>query len=115
MGIPTGAIAPSSPQDDEPEMSYEDLVSRYVLKHNRSPPQRFQDWFKYAKENKCYLDRYDSIYRDLAPFMGLTSTEYQHRLDLAQKAPLVSIAKVVNGKTSNGHYLVDKVRVFFVF
>lgn len=106
--------APISVQDDEPEMSYEEVVSKYILQHDRSPPQGFDKWVKYAKEKKCYLNRYDPIYRDLAPFMSLTVEQFRHRLDLAKKAPYTSAIEIVSGKLKNGNSLIDRVNSFSV-
>ena len=87
----------STDSDDEPNMDFDSLVARYTLKHNRQPPPRFNEWFQYAKENMCYLDRYDAIYRDLAPFLNLSTPEFNRRWSLATHAPSTERIVIRNG------------------
>ena len=108
-------ISDSSAQDDEPDMSYEAVVSKYILQHDRSPPKGFDKWVKYAKEKKCYLNHYDPIYRDLAPYMSLTVEQFRHRLELAKKAPRTSAIEIMNGQPKNGNSLIDRVNSFRVY
>ena len=102
-------VLDSSAQDDEHDMDFPTLQSRYILKHNRPPPSGYQEWYNYAKDRKCYLDRYDAIYKDLAPFEGLGKEEFRHRLELAKKAPRTSVIEVRNGKIANSNHYVDHV------
>lgn len=101
----------SPPPKTDTDMTYDDLVSRYILKHNRNPPPGFESWFKSAKLNKCFLDRYDGIYRDLAPFVGLSGKEFTHRLKLATKARSTTTVVIKNGEASVYHPLIANVSV----
>lgn len=41
----------------------------------------------------CYLDRYDAIDRDLAPFLNMSTSEFNRRWKIATRAP--SIERIV--------------------
>lgn len=98
-------------KDEEETYDFESLVSRYKLKRNQSPPPRFKQWFKFAKKNQCYLDHYDALYRDLAPFMDMSPEEFNRRLELVKKAPRVHQMTIKNGTIAKGinHYMVTSV------
>lgn len=89
---------PIAGDDEEESLDFAALVSRYILKRNQSPPPRFRQWFDYAKKNKCYLDRYASIYRDLAPFMDMSRADFKQRLELLKTAPRVHVIQIKDGK-----------------
>lgn len=65
--------------------SLEEAVAEYQRRYGRSPPQGFEDWWQFAKDNDVVMiDEYDSIAEDLAPFWPLSGAE------LRQRAALVS-------------------------
>ncbi|KAL2918805.1 hypothetical protein HK105_201639 [Polyrhizophydium stewartii] len=51
----------------------------YTLKNRRQPPKRFDAWYRRAVEKKCFIDEYDRIFKDLAPFYQLGTEEYIKR------------------------------------
>jgi len=66
------------------EETFEDLLMKesydlpsaaaeYRKRRGRHPPPGFDDWFKFAQENRAVMveDFFDQIYHDLGPFWGL--------------------------------------------
>ncbi|KAJ7062767.1 glycosyl transferase family 90-domain-containing protein [Mycena amicta] len=49
----------------------EQATARYRLKNDRSPPNGYDAWFRFARERRCLVDDYDQVYRDFAPFYQL--------------------------------------------
>ncbi|KAK9840812.1 hypothetical protein WJX81_006676 [Elliptochloris bilobata] len=54
--------------------------------YNRPAPWGFEAWLNYARENRCVLEAYEQIERDLAPFRGT----YAGDAYLAMLAPIAS-------------------------
>ncbi|KAK7048283.1 CAP10 domain-containing protein [Favolaschia claudopus] len=62
----------------------EEATARYYLKAGRPPPQNFDRWFEFARENECLIDEYDQIHRDFEPFYQLAvdhPTRFQAMID----------------------------------
>lgn len=102
--------------------------SRYTLKTGHDPPNRFEEFYRYAKERKCLIDNYDQIYTDFAPFYQLAADDptwfqkrLKHGLDLASQRNIALKGwNVKNGKgastdkwdasyTDDWQYLLDSV------
>ena len=49
--------------------------ARYTLKTGRPPPQNYDLWFDWAKENNCLIDEYDSVHRDFKPLYQLAKRD----------------------------------------
>ncbi|CDR99890.1 related to capsule-associated protein-like protein [Sporisorium scitamineum] len=48
--------------------TYEEAKARYVQQYNRQPPPGFEDWFKFAQQNKSpIIDDYGQLEKDLSP------------------------------------------------
>ncbi|KAF8175911.1 glycosyl transferase family 90-domain-containing protein [Mycena galopus ATCC 62051] len=67
--------------------SLKHATARYTLRNGRPPPQNFDKWFNFARENKCLIDEYDQIQRDLEPFHQLARENpghFQKMVDLGR-------------------------------
>ena len=94
-------------------ISYSEVEVNYELKRNRPPPIRFKKWYDFAVEKQCNLDEdtYENIYEDLAPFFGMSSKEFNHRLSLLSGKSYMEPVTVKNGK----HDLASYVSNLFLF
>lgn len=55
-------------------------VKEYKRRYGRNPPKGFDEWFKFAKENRAkILDEYDQLVRDLEPFWSMSGEELRRR------------------------------------
>lgn len=55
-------------------------AEEYKRRYGRYPPKGFEDWFKFAVENKVrIIDEYDSMIKDLKPFEELSGAELRAR------------------------------------
>lgn len=60
--------------------SLEKAVAEYERRYRRPPPRGFDDWFKFAVENKVrIIDEYDSMMKDLEPFGAISGEELRAR------------------------------------
>ncbi|KAF9813401.1 hypothetical protein IEO21_05635 [Rhodonia placenta] len=81
--------------------SLEEAVAEYQRRYGRSPPQGFEDWWQFAKDNDVVMiDEYDSIAEDLAPFWPLSGAELRQRAALAGHLPSVDLVRIRDGKAS---------------
>ncbi|CAK5266207.1 unnamed protein product [Mycena citricolor] len=55
-----------------------EAATKYSMRYNRSPPPNFDRWFAYAQENRCLIDDYRQIQRDLEPFYQLAREDPDH-------------------------------------
>lgn len=85
------------PLSYEPALSLQTLTMRYSSKRGRAPPPGFNQWYQYAKKEQCFLDRYDQIYRDLAPFWNMSQSEFKQRLMMLKDGPNLQEVSIVNG------------------
>ena len=106
--LPTRNLQPLT---KEHTPSLEHTIALYKLKHDRNPPPRFNKWYKYATEQKCFLDDYDAIYRDLAPFMEMSPEEFNNRLDQLRNGPHMYDVSVLNGRSE--HQMLKEVHSIF--
>jgi hypothetical protein len=60
---------------DRQSYDLEQAVARYVLRNERSPPKKYDQWFAFAKGHGCLIDEYDQIARDFAPFYQLAKQD----------------------------------------
>ena len=84
-----------------------EAVAMYKLRAGRNPPQNYDKWFKIAKEKKCFIDEYDQIYADVAPFHLLSKDVFNARLKQLEEKGLGLIKLVIkDGKLaeSTGGY-----------
>ncbi|KAJ7162448.1 glycosyl transferase family 90-domain-containing protein [Mycena filopes] len=51
----------------------EQASARYSLRTGRAPPERYGEWFDFAREKRCLIDDYERIWRDFQPFYQLAS------------------------------------------
>ena len=81
---PAGSAHPINGLIEGAEKVYHDLLKKeshdikaaadeYRKRRGRHPPPGFDQWFKFAQENKAVMveDFFDQIYHDLGPFWGL--------------------------------------------
>ena len=69
--------------------TYEQAVARYVEQYNRQPPPGFEDWFKFAKENKAVIiDDYGQLEQDLAPLRKIPGHILRQRIKNARKTKM---------------------------
>ncbi|KAJ7175743.1 glycosyl transferase family 90-domain-containing protein [Mycena filopes] len=59
--------------------------ARYSLKTDRPPPRNYAQWFEFAQKNKCLIDDYDQIHRDLEPFYQLSTGNPSHFADMINR------------------------------
>lgn len=61
--------------------SLSSAVAEYRRKYKRDPPKGFDDWYAFAKANKVkFIDEYDGMVEDLAPFWDLSGEEIRRRV-----------------------------------
>lgn len=81
---PKGAAHPIDTLIESAEKTFQGLLGKeshdlksaaaeYRKRRGRHPPPGFDEWFKFAQENKAVMveDFFDQIYEDLSPFWGL--------------------------------------------
>lgn len=55
-------------------------VKEYKRRYGRNPPKGFDEWWRFAQENKVKMvDEYDGLISDLEPFWGMTGEEFRER------------------------------------
>lgn len=55
-------------------------VREYKKRYRRDPPKGFDDWWRFAHENKVKLvDEFDGLVEDLAPFWEISGEELRRR------------------------------------
>ena len=60
--------------------SLDKAVAEYERRYGRPPPKGFDDWFKFAVDNKVrIIDEYDSMIKDLKPFEEISGAELRAR------------------------------------
>ena len=64
-----------------------EAVAEYKRRYGRDPPQGFDHWWEFAKEQDFKLvDEFDAIVEDLAPFWALSGEELRQRTHLVGSA-----------------------------
>ncbi|OCH90505.1 hypothetical protein OBBRIDRAFT_730693 [Obba rivulosa] len=77
----------------------EETVAEYKKRYNRDPPQGFDEWWGFARDNDVLMiDEYDSIMEDLEPFWELSGEQFRRRAALAGHLPSVDTVRVRSGK-----------------
>lgn len=92
--------------------SYDKYAALYKLRYDRTPPLKFHQWYDFAVKNQCTLDEnvYANIYQDLSPFFGMSSKEFNHRLQLISKVGAIHHIRVENGEASDkGNHLIKNI------
>lgn len=57
-----------------------EAVAEYKRRYGRDPPRGFDQWWEFAKENNFkFVDEFDAITEDLAPFWTLSGKELRRR------------------------------------
>ena len=63
----------------------EEAVREYKKRYGRDPPQGFDHWWQFAKDNDVLMiDDYDAIVEDLAPFWELPASEVRRRAEVVR-------------------------------
>lgn len=63
----------------------EEAVHEYKKRYNRDPPQGFDHWWQFVRDNDVLMvDEYDAITEDLAPFWDLPAAEVRRRADVVR-------------------------------
>lgn len=56
-------------------------VGEYRRRYKRAPPRGFEEWWEFAQENGAmFVDEYDGLVADLAPFWQLQGAELRRRV-----------------------------------
>ena len=84
--------------------SFDEAVSVYFQRYQRSPPPGFDQWYSYAtKHDSLIVDDFDIINEYLAPFWGLSGAEVKSRLNNARKSgPAICHCRISKGQMSSG-------------
>jgi hypothetical protein len=74
-------------------------VSEYQRRYKRNPPNSFDKWWRFAKENDVkVVDEYDGLVEDLAPFWEISGQEFRRRaLQVSWGHLLTTLAKMRKG------------------
>lgn len=60
-------------------------VAEYKRRYGRDPPQGFDDWWKFIRDNGVLMvDEYNAIAEDLEPFWDLSPSEFRMRASLVR-------------------------------
>lgn len=66
--------------------TYKQAVARYVQQNGRQPPPGFQDWYRFAVENKAVIiDDYGQLDKDLEPLRKIPGHVQRERIKSARK------------------------------
>jgi hypothetical protein len=87
-------------------------IARYTLRNNRPPPQNFDKWFDFAREQNCLVDDYEQIHKDFAPFYHLAEenpAHFQYMVDLGRELMLqdpkgMATIKIMGGEVQMPGY-----------
>ncbi|KAJ1553724.1 F-actin-capping protein subunit beta, partial [Nowakowskiella sp. JEL0078] len=94
--------------------SVEQAKTRYKLKFNRNSPAGYDKWFVFAQRNKCIIDDYDVLQRDIDPFYRLLSArQFRERVQVFSKSLLrIGRFKIKNGtfEGSSANSLIDIIK-----
>ena len=75
-------------------------IATYRARYHRAPPPGFDRWLDFARErNHTFVDEYDSLMADLAPFARLSSAVLRQRTRTLGKLPGVSIVSITGGQS----------------
>ncbi|KAL0945871.1 hypothetical protein HGRIS_012154 [Hohenbuehelia grisea] len=79
----------------------EAAVKEYKRRYLREPPKGFDEWWKFATErNATFLDEYDTLMEDLAPFYELSGLEIRRRSVQVGELPSIDLLRLKDGKAT---------------
>ncbi|KAK4054449.1 hypothetical protein OIV83_000943 [Microbotryomycetes sp. JL201] len=77
----------------------DEAVAEYKRRHGRKPPAGFDQWFKFAQDNKVVLiDEFDQTLNDVLPFYALPPETIHNRSMTLQRDPSTFTMQVRNGR-----------------
>ncbi|KAJ7907180.1 glycosyl transferase family 90-domain-containing protein [Mycena leptocephala] len=97
--LPTGTRTFVDQLYDRQSYDLEQAVARYVLRNERSPPKKYDQWFAFAKDHGCLIDEYDQIARDFAPFYQLAKQDPKFFKKMVERGSKLAIAENLGIKT----------------
>lgn len=76
---------------DRQSKTLQAAVKEYKRRYERNPPKGFDDWWQFAKANNAtFVDEYDGLVSDLAPFWSLSGAELRRRTEQVSFLALLS-------------------------
>ncbi|KAG6853198.1 hypothetical protein C0991_006187, partial [Blastosporella zonata] len=76
-------------------------VAEYRRRYKRAPPKGFDQWWKFAQDNDVkFVDEYDGLVSDLAPFWELTGEELRRRALQVGELPSIDLVRIKDGTSS---------------
>ncbi|KAG5720288.1 hypothetical protein E4T56_gene1947, partial [Termitomyces sp. T112] len=79
----------------------EEAVEEYQRRYGRVPPRGFDGWWAFARGNGVkFVDEYDGLVEDLAPFWELEGREVRRRVEQVSKMASIDVVRIRNGNAS---------------
>ncbi|KAG6812266.1 hypothetical protein H0H92_003655 [Tricholoma furcatifolium] len=76
-------------------------VAEYKRRYKRPPPKGFDRWWKFAQKHGVkFVDEYDGLISDLAPFWELKGEELRRRAEQVGELPSIDIVRIRNGEAT---------------
>ncbi|KAG6906663.1 hypothetical protein DXG01_012720, partial [Tephrocybe rancida] len=76
-------------------------VAEYKRRYKRAPPKGFDQWWNFAQEhNVKFVDDYDGMVSDLAPFWELSGEELRRRALQVGELPSIDLVRLQDGKAT---------------
>ncbi|KAG6844032.1 hypothetical protein H0H87_010444 [Tephrocybe sp. NHM501043] len=76
-------------------------VVEYKRRHKRAPPRGFDEWWNFAQKHSVkFVDEYDGLVSDLAPFWELSGEELRRRAFQVGELPSIDIVRLKGGQAS---------------
>ncbi|KAF4579385.1 Protein O-Glucosyltransferase/Glycosyltransferase 90 [Pleurotus pulmonarius] len=86
---------------DRQSKTLQAAVKEYKRRYERNPPKGFDEWWKFAKANNVtFVDEYDGLVADLAPFWSLSGVELRRRTEQVGQLPSIDLLRLEKGKTT---------------
>ncbi|CCA67724.1 related to CAP1-Cryptococcus gattii [Serendipita indica DSM 11827] len=75
-------------------------VEEYKRRYKRLPPKGFDDWWRFAKENRVVLiDEFDALFRNVEPYFALSPRLFNSRVERLSKELSFSFSITVKNGT----------------
>ncbi|KAG6883418.1 hypothetical protein C0993_006279 [Termitomyces sp. T159_Od127] len=76
-------------------------VGEYKKRYSRAPPRGFDEWWAFAQEHGAlFVDEYDGLVADLAPFWALEGAELRRRVRQVSQLPSIDVVRIKDGIAS---------------